>query len=497
MYFIEFLYAITFLIAFRYLRVLQLKNAPLWVMPLSFCIKIGVTIVFLLMYLHPDTNNNVPSDTMRFLSESKKLHTVFYTSPKDYFSLLIGVGDEHYLIQKYLNETFLWDSGSMTIVNDSRNIIRLHSLIQFVSFGSPFIHGLLMCFIALIGLKNLHYAFIPFIHIKPYLSFFILLLLPGALFWTSGILKEPILLLGIGLLMRSTLSKENIKHRIVTGTISVLILVSIKPYVLSCLIPAFTFYILYKYVFKQRMIVSLLSFFVIGLTVVFLFKNERQKVVHYISMKQYDFSHIGKGGLFVKADTNLFYFNPKQFKNLIINKNKTKVKLIHSTASYNVSRSNMYPPKACYIKAQGQEWKLNYYVGGALSYIEPTLINNSFSQLIKNIPEALTNSYARPFPSDPGSGLKYPAMFEVWGLTFFIIYALSNRRKINTEIRGLIVSLFIFSLSLLLILGWTTPIIGAIYRYRFPAQLALLIIALLLMKSLPFIKNSESKEKLT
>jgi hypothetical protein len=87
---LEILYTIVFLLAFRYWHFLQIKNMPLWLMPSAFLVKIGVGILFLMMYLHPDTNNSVPSDTMRFLAESKNLRHVFTVSIKDYFSLLFG-----------------------------------------------------------------------------------------------------------------------------------------------------------------------------------------------------------------------------------------------------------------------------------------------------------------------------------------------------------------------------------------------------------------------
>ena len=93
------------------------------------------------------------------------------------------------------------------------------------------------------------------------------------------------------------------------------------------------------------------------------------------------------------------------------------------------------------------------------------------------------NSYFRPFPSDPGSTLKYPAMIETWIITLFLMYSIYKRRKLSKQEIGLITSLIIFSLFLLVIIGWTTPIIGAIYRYRLPAQLAILLIATLLFQN--------------
>lgn len=452
-------------------------------MPLAFIIKMGIGLIFLMIYLHPSTHNDVPSDTMRFLSESKTLHDIFYQSPADYFTLLLGIGDDTELITKYLTKTFLWDSGSLTIVNDSRNIIRMHSIIHFFSFGSPFIHTLLMCFIGLTGLRHIYLSFEKYIPTNPTIAFFILLLFPSALFWTSGILKEPILLFGVGFLLRSMLTFDSMKKRIIYGVISILILISIKPYVLFCLVPAILFYLIYTYVLKHRLIISLITLVVIIGSGMLIFHTKTQKIVNFISMKQFDFTHIGKGGLYVYEGNNiLYFFKPKDYKNIFINHKKQTVTLLHPSKCLVVSAFNKTPTFETTINTKGKTWPIKYYIGGAQSYIETTPINQSPVQLIKNIPEALINAYARPFPTDPGSSLRFPAMFEVWGLSIFLIISFLFKRSIDSKTMGIIVSLLIFSFSLLLVVGWTTPVIGAIFRYRFPAFLALLIIGLILIR---------------
>lgn len=451
-------------------------------MPTAFGIKILVGILFLVVYLHPDPNNSVPSDAMRFMSESKQLHDVSKQSPGDYFTLVSGIGEDKALIKKYLSKTFLWDSSSKSVVNDSRNTIRLHSIIHFFSFGSPFIHMLFMCFFSLIGLKNIFNAFLPYVSIQPTLFFFTLLIIPSTLFWTSGILKEPVLLFGIGLLLRAFLLKDAIPKRILYGIIACFILVNIKPYVIACLSLAIFFFLLYKYVFKQKPILSIISFFTILLSIAFIFNTRTQKIVSYLSMKQFHFDHIGKGGLFViNEEGNLYHFELNQYKNLKINSQDSVVELIHPTKSVKIFRRNRYPSTPCFLRPNNQKWKIHYQVPGAISYIKTTPINKSASQLIKNIPEALINSYSRPFPQDPGSSLRFPAMFEVWILSFFIIFSFINKRKLDKQTLGIIISLFIFTICLLLIIGWTTPVIGAIFRYRFPAQMALSIVALILL----------------
>jgi hypothetical protein len=479
---LEILYTTILFLAFRYWHFLQIKNMPLWIMPSAFLIKIGVGILFLTMYLHPDTNNSVPSDTMRFLGESKNLRHVFTVSIKDYFSLLFGFGDDEYLIKKYLQDTFLWDAGSVTIVNDSRNIIRLHSVIQFISLGSPYIHSLFMCLIALIGLKQLYVAFQPYSKVKPLFFFFVILLFPSILFWTSGILKEPILLLGIGLCSRTLLSSDIKQKRIIYGVGGAILLFSIKPYILASIIPAILFYVIYKYTFKEKILISLISLAIMLGSIILILKPIRVMTVDFLSRKQYDFDHIGKGGLFIKGDTSQFYFYPSQFDKLDIDIKHKLVQIKKPTTCLIVSRKNTYSPVKRKIYPENKKRKLKYYVGGANSYIKTTMINRSFIQLIKNSPEALINSYFRPFPFDPGSNLKYPAMFEVWLLTFMLLFSFFKRRKLENDTKAIVISLLVFSTFLLLIIGWTTPVIGAIFRYRFPAILALTLISLIIFK---------------
>jgi hypothetical protein len=127
-----------------------------------------------------------------------------------------------------------------------------------------------------------------------------------------------------------------------------------------------------------------------------------------------------------------------------------------------------------------------YFQQGCMSYIETTPINNSSIQLIKNIPEALTNSAIRPWPTDPGSKLKIISFLESILLFGFLIYAIWNRRKLNENEKLIVFGLLTFACLLFLLIGWTTPVLGAIARYRFPAQLALFIVGFILLQSSKF-----------
>ncbi|MEY4603377.1 MAG: hypothetical protein RIT43_669, partial [Bacteroidota bacterium] len=130
----------------------------------------------------------------------------------------------------------------------------------------------------------------------------------------------------------------------------------------------------------------------------------------------------------------------------------------------------------------GKKLRITYFTPGCRSFIETTPINESFVQLMKNIPEALANSYLRPYLFDPGSRLKYLSMLEVWFLSVFLVFSLFQRRKLNAVEKAIIFGMVVFALTLFLLIGWTTPVIGAIARYRFPAQLALVVVGLISFK---------------
>jgi hypothetical protein len=450
-------------------------------LPSLFLIKLCVGIVFLFLYLKPDTNNNLPSDTMRYLGEGKMLHNVFKESPTDYFKLLTGIGESQALIDTYLDDSFLWNAGSTTIINDSKHLIRFQSLIYFISFDSPYIHMLFMALLSLIGTFLLYKAFKPFVNLTPILFLIILTGLPNVLFWNSGILKEPILILGLGMLAYGILSQNSILKKILFCFLALLILVSFKPYIVACTLPAFFFFILYQFAFKNQFLKTVISCLLILVTLLLLFPKERQAFTVYLSKKQADFDHIGKGGLHAKTDTCFYYFSPAQFPSLNFDyQNKTVVVLDTCTVS-TISYYNNHPSKIVFLEPTGEKLELFYCIPGAKSYIKTTQINHSFRQLLFNIPEAIINAYFRPFLKDNGGKLKYIAFLELWFLTGFLVLSIILRKKLTSKEKGMVYVLSFSVLSILILIGLTTPVIGAITRYRFPAQIGILLIASILL----------------
>ena len=148
--------------------------------------------------------------------------------------------------------------------------------------------------------------------------------------------------------------------------------------------------------------------------------------------------------------------------------------------SYIIFFGSTKSPVPVHLEPTGDTLLISYFTEGCRSFIETTPISESYSQLIKNIPEAFVNGFIRPFPTDPGSNLKFLSMLEIWALIGFLIWVSIKHRKLEPEDRTIVFGLVVFALFLLLLIGWTTPVIGAIARYRFPAQLALVLAGLIL-----------------
>ncbi len=478
------LFILFLFLVLRYVRFFQLQELNKWTLPIAFLIKIFVGILF--NYIHEKTygQGDLSHDGGTFLAEGKYLNEIFYHYPKHYFQLLTGIGETPALIKEHLSNTNYWTAGDLTLINDSKNVIRVHSLIHFFSGGQMMIHLSIMCLLSLLAVKNLYLSFKKYVALNNVIFFWALLLIPSTIFWTSSILKEPLLFFGISLFLRAILYEEIVWRKTTYFSVSILLLIGFKPYVLLILIITLVFAAIYKFLFKQKIIIA--SLFIIFFTFIisFLLDKPRETVVNYLTRKQFDFVNVGKGGLHAYADSCFYYFQPHQYQSLkVVDRD---IYLTENITAYKVHFGSTQKPVVVHLKPNKKAWKMYYFQQGCMSYIETTPINNSSIQLIKNIPEAFTNSAIRPWPTDPGSKLKIISFLESILLFGFLIYAIWNRRKLNENEKLIVFGLITFACLLFLLIGWTTPVLGAIARYRFPAQLALFIVGFILLQSSKF-----------
>jgi hypothetical protein len=111
------------------------------------------------------------------------------------------------------------------------------------------------------------------------------------------------------------------------------------------------------------------------------------------------------------------------------------------------------------------------------SKVHVTLIEDNFWQMLLNIPEAIFNSFLQPIPNKDSTWLQYPAFIEnLLYILAAILTFLMFQKSIALKDKRMIVSLGLFATFIAMIVGWTTPVSGAIVRYIVPAHIAIVVI---------------------
>jgi hypothetical protein len=476
--FLFLIYLSGFIVLLKYYKRFHISFLNGWALPIVFALKASLALYlyyFPISYLF---------DVPIFLDETKQLAAVLYKSPSDFFSLLTGIGETKSMVLEHLRETIHWDQQPGNVYNDSKNLVRFNTLLYLFSFGYFPINLLWISFISLLGLFVFYKTITHFTTDSKGVLFNLLFILPTSLLWGSSILKEPYLLLAFGLFLNGIFVKRVFKKRLIILLTGVILLLSIKPYILLCLIPALFAIWIYKQLNRYKIILtSTTILFVTVLTWGLTFLSNRN-LTEVISLKQFNFINMAEGGIWIKTDTN-FIALPKT------EESKFLFKMEHQNRI-----GQLQEPTVGWVKKNGlkqeirvelipdSSWLYIFHLlepSGSLIHITP--IHNSSSQLIQNIPQAIVNTLLRPFPTDPPAKIeKWYFIIENWLLFGFLFYAIFKRkRNLRTEQKLLIVLLSVFSLYLTVMIGWVTPVLGAIIRYKLPLIFAIISIGWLLL----------------
>lgn len=445
-------------------------------LPLGFAIKILVSLVFIWVYTKVYGVGAETVDWEEFIRDSVILKNVFFKDPLAYFRFLFG-GDTLNDVNAYLSETNHWSSGDLTLMNDSKNVLRFNSLIAFLFNGNLFFHIVFISFFYLLTFRVFLKQFLPNSFLSPRISYYSILLLPSLLFWSTSMLKEPFMIMGLMLVMTFCFGWINGQKNYLVLSIGLGLMILFKPYVLISLLPAFICFVIWRVAgkwFKWIATVSVASI----LLLVGLNDGLREKVTFQLTRMQYDFMNVGRGGVQVIASDGetFIYFSDEQVRYLNI-KNGDSVFLQKSMIAKRVEQGKKLPFENVYVSKNDGPWPLFFRGDKCGSYIDLTPINNSFKQLMITAPHAMVNTLFRPFPWDPGSKLKWCSFIETLFIGIAVLIAF-RVRKWNFQQRQLNYSLMLFIVLLSLLIGWTTPVLGAIVRYRVPIYFILFIICL-------------------
>lgn len=397
----------------------------------AFVFKLLTGIIFLWIYTNYYPNRE-EADVFKYYDDAIVLNSVYEKSESDYFSLLTGIGDIDALTKKYLQKSKYWDSSpTLSFLNDNRIIIRFNSVLLTFSSGNIYLHLLVAVIISFTGLTFLFLYFYELNLVNAKILFAIIFFTPSLLFWTSSILKENFLILGLGIFLWSVhkISKHQLGP-ILLSLFSLLLVAFSKLYVLIALIPA-----LLAFQWNNN-------------------KNDGKSLVRYMVTF----------ALFAGLILNLDYFFP----------------------SYNIL--------SILATKQSEFICLAEWTGARSVVFIPELSSNLIS-FVKSAPYALYNSLLRPLPWDYSNFLSVPAIFEIMIIILLAVSGILFFKKPEGRISNFILFSVGFIINMSLLIGWTSPVLGAIVRYRI-VILPFLIIVLVSIIDGSQLKTALNKFKL-
>lgn len=391
-----------------------------------FSLKIifGIVLTLIYTYYYTDQSN---SDIYKYFNDSAIMYEAVKSNPFDYFKMLLGLDfDSLYFDNNYYRKMDYWhrSSSNSNLLSDTHTIIRFNAFARIFSMGSIYIHTIFINFISLIGLIALFKAFKPHFPSSHQRTLFYVIFL-----------IPSVLFWGSGLLKESILFfalglfiTHFFKLTKVVRTSSLLILF------IACLLILFT-----KLYILIALIPACLGYLI------------HQKVIK----KKPFTSYLSSFGI---------------------------IFLITLLFNYFFERLN---PFILLIKKQ-RDFLLEMKMHNHINTIE-ILPFESTIDVILYIPLAIYNTISSPHLNNSNSILTLMSAMEN---LIFIILLLSPVFYFKRKQKNIPILLFCFSFAipLLIIIGSTTPIIGAIVRYRTPA-LIFIAIGIITLVDFEKIKN--------
>lgn len=370
-----------------------------------FGLKLVAATVLYLIYTFYYTDRPY-ADIFRYFDDSAVISNAFSTNPGHYFRMLTGIDSNNPELSVYYDSMRNWYNTELAF-NDSRTMIRLCSFLRIFSLGTYFPLAVIMSFLALIGLTCIFRAFDRVLPEREFVILTGVFLLPSTLLWTSGVIKEALLVFVSGIFLYQFLmlyvEQKMSLRRAIFFLIPALALLLIKSYFIFLMLPG---------------IVSWL-----------LFRNERNQALRTVLL------HLVYYGLIIFVLP--CYITGTDLPGLLSSKQIEFYKVAEAARPGSLIQ---------------------------IPVIEPT-----YFSLLQNAPGAMLRTLSRPFIWEAHNPLMLLAGIENLVLNLFAMICIaSTGYSIRNRWRGLLWSSLFLVVSLTVLVGLVTPILGAMVRYRVP-----------------------------
>jgi len=409
------------------LRFFHLDELPQWAAPALFLVKIVFGFALWAVYTFYYTDRST-SDIYKFYDDAHYIHQAYSENKAAFLGLITGSEDSS--LVTYTSQMKNWERNFNKAVpfNENSFMIRLNAMLMFISGENIHVHTILFCFLSFLGCILLLKLFQHFVGIEKKKWVVLTILFPSFLFWTSGGLKESLIILGLGLFLYGFLFlRERGPWAILLLLFGTALLLMTKFFLLICLLPALAAY----YLFKNR-------------------TSFRRIALKY-------------AGVIILTMIVLQVIAP-------IDKRTNFARTIAKKQRYAIG-------EAKYMKAG--------------SYSEVPLVDSTVVSVTSKLPIGFWDSMMKPYIWQSKNPMMLMSAAENIAVIILLIYALVYHDRKKTYDYNLILFICLSVGLYFGIIGIMTPVLGNLVRYKV-VMMPLLVFVLLLIvdeKRLSFQKN--------
>lgn len=461
------LYAALFLFIIVRSRLFRFEELPVWLMPAVFVLKLlaGAALWYIYTYYYTDRTT---SDIWKYFDDSEIMFHAASHSPADYLRMLTGIGDDapHITQTYYQKMNFWYQQFDSPFFNDGRTMIRLNALLRLISFGNYHVHAVVMSFASLAGLTLVYRTFCNALRGWGIVGVWVIFLLPSVLFWSSGVLKEGLLWLAIGVLLWAVFGKNRKQNwfRFTAGVAAAWLIAATRLYVLVALLPAIGGWVLAKHFSWPAWKATGSVLLITVATLLVLRIWPQTDAVRLIALKRNDFINLARGGTYMYDSTRVIHLDAS-YHDALIRINDTTVRIRSGTPvrSWGIAGDFM-DTLSINNFSDSTAFHLLSDMPRAGSLNNTTYMQPEVGSLLKILPEAMFNITFRPLPHEARNLPLIPAVTEtILLLLFCVLMPVAFRRSPDAAAATFCI---VFVLLLYVVTGITTPVTGAAVRYK-------------------------------
>ncbi|MFI5150264.1 MAG: hypothetical protein ACHQRM_11075 [Bacteroidia bacterium] len=500
-------YSLIFIFLIFRMKFFRLERFSPVLVSAAFLLKVIAGIMLWWVYTYYYTDRST-ADIYKYFDDSKIMFDTLRKSPSDFVHMLFDFRNNTPHFDGYYAQMHNWARQyESNLYNDSHTIIRFNTVLRFFSFGYYQVHSVFLCFLSLSGLVGLYRVFSPYLPGKEKLCFLLIFLMPSVLFWGSGVLKEGILFFGLGLLLYHW-KKTWFGHLNLTSILwiifTLLLILATKFYVLVSLLPGLLYTAWIGFAGSGR---ALLKFVIVlmvfsGIGIGVKYGIPAYDPLQVLAIKQRDFNCLAQGGILLRSDTAIVFLSLEQKEKSLVD---TDPHLSTKDKIYTINTGTRYAWWHDYYATEDTSFAVQtgpsdrYRVendmprSGSLISIRP--LEPTITSFLRNAPMALVNSLFRPFLNEAKGPLLLLSALETVAYSVFMILCIIYRKRSEIQWEWIWFCIS-FAGILFIITGLTTPILGALVRYKVPGVPFLLLAFLFLLdterlyKSFPFLKKA-------